>query len=156
MWTTKYRARYDRRDLHYPGDLADREGVLIGPLIPSAKRCGNKRTVDVRSVMNGVMYVLSIGCKWVALAKDLPARSTVNDYFRRRDWDGTLARIHHALYPRRRGTAGRDAGPTAAIIDSKSVKAAEDGGSRATRRTTMPARRSKARSDMSSSTPRAC
>ena len=78
----------------------------------------------------------------------------VNDYFRRWDWDGTLARIHHALYVRCRDAAGRDASPTAAIIDSQSVKAAEKGGSRSTRRATMPARRSKARSDMSSSTPR--
>ena len=156
MWTTENRARYDRRGLRYPSDLTDEEWALIGPLIPPAKRGGNKRTVDIRSVVNGVMYVLSTGCQWAALPKDLPARSTVNDYFRRWDWDGTLARIHHALYVRCRESAGRDASPTAAIIDSQSVKAAEKGGSRSTRPVTTPARRSKARSDTSSSTPKAC
>lgn len=156
MWTIENRARYDRRGLCYPSDLADEEWTLIGPLIPPAKRGGNKRTVDVRAVVDGVMDVLSTGCRWAALPKDLPARSTVNDYFRRWDWDGTLGRIHHALYVRCREAAGRDASPTAAIIDSQSVKAAEKGGSRSTRPATMPARRSKARSDTSSSTPRVC
>jgi len=156
MWTIENRARYERRGLRYPSDLTDEEWTLIGPLIPPAKRGGNKRTVDVRSVVNGVMYVLSTGCQWAALPKDLPARSTVNDYFRRWDWDGTLARIHHALYVRCREAAGREASPTAAIIDSQSVKAAEKGGSRSTRLAMMPARRSKARNDTSSSTPRAC
>ena len=98
MWTNENRARYDRRGLRYPSDLTDEEWTLIGPLVPPAKRGGNKRTVDVRAVVNGVMYVLSTGCQWAALPKDLPARSTVNDYFRRWDWDGTLERIHHALY----------------------------------------------------------
>ena len=100
----------------------------IGPLIPPAKRGGNKRTVDVREVVNGVMYILSTGCQWAALPKDLPPRSTVNDYFRRWDADGTLDRIHHALYVQCREQAGREASPTAAIIDSQSVKSAEKGG----------------------------
>jgi transposase len=81
----------------------------------------------VRAVVNGVMYVLSAGCQWAALAKDLPPRSTVNDYFRRWDWDGTLARIHHGLFVQYREQAGREASPTAAIIDSQSVKGAEKG-----------------------------
>src|SRR6476619_4047709 len=93
MWTTKNRARYDRSRLRYPSDLTDEEWALIGPLIPPAKRGGNKRTVEVRAVVNGVMYVLSAGCQWAALPKDLPPRSTVNDYFRRWDDDGTLGRI---------------------------------------------------------------
>lgn len=74
------------------------------------------------------MYVPSTGCQWAALPKDLPPRSTVNDYFRRWDWDGTLARIHHTDYVQCREAAGREAGPTAAIIDSQSVKGAEIGG----------------------------
>jgi transposase len=85
MWTNENRARYGRRGLRYPSDLTDEEWALIGPLIPPAKRGGNKRTVDVRAVVDGVMYVLSTGCQWAALPKDLPPRSTVNDYFRR--WD---------------------------------------------------------------------
>jgi transposase len=125
-------------------------------LIPPAKRGGNKRTVDVRAVVNGVMYVLSTGCQWAALPKDLPPRSTVNDYFKRWDWDGTLERIHHALYVACREIAGRQASPTVAIIDSQSVKSTEKGGVRSIRRVTTPGRRPKARSGMSSSTRRVC
>ena len=100
-------------------------GALIAPVIPRAKRGGNKRTVDVREVVNGLMYVLSTGCQWRAMPKDLPPRSTVNHYFCRWDHDGTLGRLHHALYVRCREQAGREASPTAAIIDSQSVKSAE-------------------------------
>lgn len=156
MWTNANRGRYERRGLRYPSDLTDEEWVLIRPLIPRAKRGGNKRTVDVRAVVNGVMYVLSTGCQWAALPKDLPLRSTVNDYFRRWDWDGTLARIHHALYVQCREQAGREASPTAATIDSQSVKSAEKGGTSSIRRATTVARRSKARSGTSSSTRKAC
>jgi transposase len=134
MWTPENRGRYDRSTLRYPSDVTDPEWALIGPLIPQAKPGGNKRTVDVREVVNGLLYVLSTGCQWAALPKDLPPRSTVNDYFRRWDEDGTLSRIHHALYVQCREQAGRDASPTAAIIDSQSVKSAEKGGARSIRR----------------------
>jgi transposase len=156
MWTNANRARYERRGLRYPSDLTDEEWALIRPLIPPAKRGGNKRTVDMRAVVNGVMYVLSTGCQWAALPKDLPRRSTVNDYFRRWDWDGTLMRIHHALYVQCREAVGCEASPTAAIIDSQSVKGAEKGGARSIRLATMAARRSKERSGTSSSTRKAC
>jgi transposase len=156
VWTIENRARYDRSTLRYPSDLTDAEWALIGPLIPSAKRGGNKRTVNVREVVNGVMYVLSTGCQWAALPKDLPPRSTVNGYFCRWDHDGTLDRIHYALYVQCREQAGREASPTAAIIDSQSVKSAEKGGSRSTRRATIAARRSKARSGTSWSTRKGC
>ncbi|MBV8504318.1 MAG: transposase [Alphaproteobacteria bacterium] len=98
MWTKENRGRYDRSKLRYPSDLTDEEWALIGPIIPAAKRGGNKRTVDERAVVNGVMYILSTGCQWASLPKDLPPRSTVNGYFRRWDDDGTLDRIHHTLY----------------------------------------------------------
>jgi hypothetical protein len=71
------------------------------------------------------MYVLSTGCQWRYIPKDLPPRSTVNGYFCQWNWDGTLERIHHALYVRCRELAGREASPTVAIIDSQSVKSAE-------------------------------
>jgi transposase len=74
------------------------------------------------------MYILSIGCQWASLPKDLPPCSAVNGCFRSRDDGGTLDRIHHALYVKCREMAGREASPTAAIIDSQSVKAAEKGG----------------------------
>jgi len=156
MWTNDNRARYDRSKLRYPSDLTDEEWALIGPRIPPAKRGGNKRAVDVRAVVNGVMYILSTGCQWAALPKDLPPRSTVNDYFRRWDYDGTLDGIHHALYVQCREQAGREAGPTAAIIDSQSVKSAEKGGARSIRRGMTPARRSTVRSGTSWSIPRGC
>ena len=156
MWTIENRARYDRSTLRYPSDLTAAEWALIGPLIPPAKRGGNKRTVNVREVVNGVMYVLSTGCQWAALPKDLPPRSTVNGYFCRWDHDGTLDRLHYALYVQCRERAGREASPTAAIIDSQSVKSAEKGGSRSTRRATIAARRSKARSGTSWSTRKGC
>ncbi len=149
MWTIDNRGRYERSGLRYPSDLTEAEWALIAPLIPPAKRGGNKRHVDVREIVNGLMYILSTGCQWRALPKDLPARSTVHDYFDLRSWDGTLDRIHHALYVRCREQAGREASPTAAIIDSQSVKAAEKGGPRSTRTGTMRARRSRARSAIS-------
>ena len=155
MWTNENRSRYDRSKLRYPSDVTDEEWALIGPLIPGA-RGGNKRTVDERAIVNGLMYILSTGCQWAALPKDLPPRSTVNDYFRRWDWDGTLARIHHALYVRCREQAGREASPTAAIIDSQSVKGAEKGGARLIRRAMTQARGSKARSGTSWSIRKAC
>src|SRR6266545_2547388 len=95
MWTTKNRGRYDRSQLRYPSDLTDDEWARIEPLISPAKRGGNRRHVDVREVMNGVMYVLSTGCQWRAIPKDLPPRSTVFHYFDLWSWDGTLDRIHH-------------------------------------------------------------
>ncbi len=125
MWTLDNRGRYDRSRLRYPSDLTDAEWALVAPLIPSAKRGGNKRTVDMREIVNGLMYILSTGCQWAALPKGLPARSTTNDYFVRWQHDRTLGRLHHALYVQCREQAGRDASPTAAIIDSQSVKSAE-------------------------------
>ena len=114
MWTLENRPRYDRSKLRYPSDVTDEEWGLIGPLIPPAKRGGNKRTV--------------------------------NDYLRRWDDDRTLDRIHHALYVQCRDLAGREASPTAAIIDSQTVKGAEKGGARLIRAVMTPARRSGARS----------
>ena len=156
MWTNDNRARYDRSKLRYPSDLTDEEWGLIRPRIPPAKRGGNKRTVDVREVVNGLLYVLSTGCQWAAIPKDLPPRSTVNHYFCRWDYDGTLDRLHHALYVRCRELAGREASPTAAIIDSQSVKSAEKGGRKSIRRASMPASGSRARSAMSWSTRKVC
>src|ERR1700723_808188 len=125
MWTAKNRGRYDRSKLRYPSDLTDDEWARVEPLIPPAKGGGNKRHVDVREVMNGIMYILSTGCQWRAVPKDLPPRSTLFDYLDLWSYDGTLDRIHHALYMECREQAEREASPTAAIIDSQSVKSAE-------------------------------
>jgi transposase len=128
MWTSKNRARYDRSRLRYPSDLTDDEWGLVEPLIPPCKTGGGKRTVIMREVVNGLMYILSTGCQWRAIPKDLPPRSSVYDYFDLWTYDGTLERIHHALYEQCREREQREASPTAAIIDSQSVKSAEKGG----------------------------
>src|SRR5512145_207493 len=146
MWTNKNRARYDRSKLRYPSDLTDEEWRLVEPLIPPGKPGGDRRAVNLREVVNGLLYVLSTGCQWRAIPKDLPPKSTVYDYFDLWTYDGTLERIHRALYDRCREQAEREASPTAAIIDSQSVKSAEKGGPASIRRVTMRARRSTARS----------
>jgi len=94
-------------------------------------------------VLNAVFYILGTGCQWRALPKDLPPRSTVHDYFVRWQCDGTLSRLHHALYEQARELAGKEASPTTAIVDSQSVKGAERGGARSIRWAMMPPRRSK-------------
>src|SRR5438477_11668800 len=130
MWTSKNRARYGRSKLRYPSDLTDNEWQLVEPLIPPGKRGGDKRTVVMREVVNGLMYVLSTGCQWRAIPKDLPPKSTVHDYFDLWTYDGTLDRIHHALYVQCRELGNREPSPSAAIIDNKS---AEKGGRGLTR-----------------------
>ena len=156
MWSNENRARCDRSRLRYPSDLTDAEWAHVEPLIPPAKRGGNRRHVEVRQVVNGLMYVLSTGCQWRAIPKDLPPRSTLYDYFDLWGWDGTLERIHEALYAKCREVAAREASPTAAIIDSQSVKGAEKGGAASILRATTLARRSMARSATSWSIRRAC
>ena len=151
MWTNENRAKYDRDGLRYPSDLTDAEWAHIASLITPAKRGGRKRSVDVRDVVNGIMFVLSTGCQWRYVPKDLPPRSTLFDYFDLWTWDGTLERIHHALYVKCREAMGREASPTACIIDSQSVKGAEKGGAALIRAATTRARRLKERSGISSS-----
>src|SRR5580700_10892527 len=124
MWTRKNRARYDRSKLRYPSDLTDDEWGLVEPLIAPGKTGGGKRTVIMREVVNGLMYVLSTGCQWRAIPKDLPPKSTIHGYFDLWTYDGTLQRLHHVLYQQCREQAQREASPTATIIDSQSVKSA--------------------------------
>jgi transposase len=144
MWTPEHRRVADRRGLRYPSNLTDAEWALIEPMIPPAKRGGRRRAVNIREVLNGIFYVLSTGCQWNALPKDLPPKSTIYDYLDLWDWDGTLERIHYALYVATREKAGREASPTVAIIDAQSAKGAQKGGPRSTRKATTRARRSKA------------
>jgi len=120
--------------LRYPSDLTDEEWSLVEPLIPPAKRGGRKREVSVREVVNGVMYVLSTGCQWRYIPKDLPPRSTVHDYLTRWNYDGTLRCMCNG-----REAIGREASPTACVIDSQSVKSAEKGGPALIRMASMPA-----------------
>ena len=146
MWTNENRATYNRDHLRYPSDVTDEEWEHVAPLIPKARRGGRKREVDVREVFNGVMYVLSTGCQWRYIPRDLPPKSTVYGYFR--DWahDGVLDRLHHALYVACREKLEREASPTVCIIDSQSVKSAEKGGPKSIRMAMTRARKSRARS----------
>ena len=146
MWTAENRKRYDRSKLRYPSDLTDEEWGHVKPLISPAKRGGRKREVDEREVLNGIMYVLSTGCQWRALPKDFPPKSTVWAYLDLWSYDGTLERIHYELYVKCREHAEREASPTAAIIDSQSVKSAEKGGPRLTQLDMMQGRKSRVRS----------
>src|ERR1700739_899531 len=146
MWTRKNRARYDRSKLRYPSDLTDDEWRLVEPLIPPGKPGRGKRTGLMREVGAGVIAIPAPVGQWRATPKDLPPKSSVYDYFDLWTYDGTLERIHHALYEQCRARAQREASPTAAIIDSQSVKSAEKGGRALIRTATMRARRSRARS----------
>lgn len=141
MWKPEHRRTADRRGLRYDSDLTAAEWARVAPLIRPAKRGGRPRSVDVRAVLNAIFYVLWTGCQWKALPKDLPPRSTVWEYLDLWEWDGTLARIHHALYVDVREQVGREASPTTAIIDSQTAKGAVKGGLRSTRPATMPARK---------------
>jgi len=152
MWKPEHRVAAERRGLRYPSDLTDAEWALVKPLIPPAKRGGRPREVIVREVVNGIFYVLATGCQWPALPKDLPPKSTVYDYFDLWEWDGTLERIHHELYVAVREREGREASPSAAIIDSQSAKGAQKGGRRSIRKASMLARKSRAVSGTSWST----
>src|SRR4029077_868171 len=151
MWKPEHRQAAECRSQRYPSDLTDAEWALVEPMIPPAKRGGRPRDVNLREVLNAILYVLATGCQWPALPKDLPPKRTAHHYFMLWDWDGTLERIHHALYVAVREQTGREASPSVAIIDSQSGKAAQKGGLRSTRRAMMLARRSPAASGTSSS-----
>ena len=146
MWTTENRPRYNRDRLRYPSDLTDEEWQHIEPLIPSARRGGRKREVDVREVVNGIMYVLGTGCQWRYIPKDLPHRSTVHRYFIAWKCRGILDNIHRTLYEKCREQAGSKTEPTACIIDSQSVKSAEKGGPALIRTASTAARSSREKS----------
>jgi len=118
-------------------------------MIRPARHGGRPRKVDVREVLNAVFYVLSTGCQWQALPKDLPPKSTVWDYFSRWEWEGTIERMHHALYVAVREQAGREASPTTAIIDSQTAKGAQKGALHSMRPATTRARRSSGASAIS-------
>ena len=137
MWTQENRPRYNRDHLRYPSDLTDEEWAVIAPLIPPPRPGGGKRRTDMRAVVNGLMYILSTGCQWRYIPKDFPPRSTVYNYFVWWQCDRVLDRIHHALYVECREGAERQASPTAAIIDSQSVKSAEKGGPASIRMASM-------------------
>src|ERR687893_203514 len=150
MGTAESRSQYDRKGLRYPSDVTDAEWELVRPFLVSSKHGSSPSPERVRAILNGVLYVLSTGCQWRALPKDLPPRSTVHGWFVRWHCDGVLERLHFALYQQARELAGKEASPTAAVVDSQSVKSVEKGAGAPIRSATMRATRSRARSGTSS------
>lgn len=133
----------------YPTDLTDEQWELIRPHIPRSKsgtRKGGRPPVDVRVVVNGLIYLTRTGCQWRMLPRDFGPWPTVHHYYRTWRRDGTLQKIHDALRRKVRVQDGRKPSPSAAIIDSQSVKTVEKGG----REATTPARRSRDASGTSS------
>jgi putative transposase len=114
----------------YPSDLTEAQWERLAPLIPPALPGGRPRSVDIREVINAIFYLNREGCVWRALPHDLPPWGTVSYYYRRWRRDGTWQRIHDALRTQTRQAAGRAASPSAAILDSQSVKTTEAGGPR--------------------------
>jgi len=128
----------DRRA--YPSDLSDQEWAALEPLLPQAGVRGRPRETSLREVVNAVLYLLRTGCAWDYLPHDFPPSDTVYGYFRQWEAEGTLERLHATLRRRVREAEGRAAAPSAAVIDSQSVKSTERGG-RLARLATMRARR---------------
>ena len=114
----------------FPGDLTDAQWEELAPLLPSDTKRGHPRTANLREVVNGILYVLRGGIPWRMLPHDLPPWGTVWRYFRKWREDGTWERVETALRARIREGAGREATPSAAIIDSQSVKTTEKGSQR--------------------------
>jgi transposase len=127
-WTDAARREHARRTPRYASDLTDGEWALIAPFMPSPRKVGRPREVELREVVNAILYLASTGCQWRMLPKDFPPVSTVQRYFY--DWRdaGLWREISTTLVVRARDLAGRKASPTAGVIDSQSVKTTESGG----------------------------
>ncbi|MGH9780127.1 MAG: IS5 family transposase [Candidatus Acidiferrales bacterium] len=129
-WTEITRRQYRREGLRYASDMTDAEWALIEPFMAKPSPIGRPRRVDLRRVVSALLYMASTGCQWRQLPKEFPPYSTVQGYFYRWSHDGTWERINHALVAAAREKEGREASPTAGVIDSQSVKTTESGGPR--------------------------
>jgi len=135
-----------RRRRAYPTDLTDAQWAAIAQLVPDALPGGRPRRASSREIVNAILYALRGGQAWRLLPHDFPPWQTVYHYLRRRPAEGVWARIHHAVLMADRERAGREASPTAAIIDSQSVRTGDQKGARAA---TTRARRSRGASGTS-------
>ena len=142
MWTNEQRATFQRVGGGFPSDLTDVEWERLRPLIPSAAPGGRPRKTDMRSAMNAILYLLRTGCPWRYLPRDgFPPRSTVYNIFRKFQRDGAWEAIWAELHAALRERLGHEASPSAAVLDSQSLKSAEKGAAKTTPWVTTPARR---------------
>ncbi len=130
MWTQTTREHYSRSGLRYETDVTDAEWALIQPFMPEPCTRGRPWAWPLREILNAIFYVLRGGIPWRLLPRDLPPKSTVYDWFAHWRDTGLFARINHALVMADRERVGREASPSAAVLDSQSVKTTESGGPR--------------------------
>ena len=130
MWTPATRRQHSREGLRYETDLTDAEWALIEPLVPEPCKRGRPRAWPAREIINAIFYVLRGGVAWRLLPNDLPPRTTVYRWFAAWRDTGLFESMNHLLVMADRERVGREASPSAAVIDSQSVKTSESGGPR--------------------------